>query len=91
MKAVVCVMDKMQEKNNAIIGICSLSEYIHDFLGRAEIYSNVTSQLMSWWGSSERLFIRNMKEFSFCGPLDFFHISFFLSNISETPRQSHKN
>ena len=36
----------------------SLSEYIHDLLAGAEIYSNVTSQLMSWWGSSGRLFVR---------------------------------
>ena len=52
---------EQREKNNAIIRICSLSEYIHDLLAEAEIYSNATSQLMSWWGSSGRLFIRKQK------------------------------
>ena len=52
-----------KEKNNAIIRICSLSEYIHDLLAGAEIYSNATSQLMSWWGSSGRLFIRKLFDF----------------------------
>ena len=52
---------EQREKNNAIIRICSLSEYIHDLLAGAEIYSNATSQLMSSWGSSGRLFIREQK------------------------------
>ena len=69
----------------------SLSEYIHDLLAGAEIYSNVTSQLMSWWGSSEKieravLFYICLWSFRFLS-----HLLLLLFNISETPQRSHKN